>query len=93
MRQGETIDFVAGGNYDIERLPADADLAALLSGAGIPNDPFGPLQLAAGADAVIVEALQLFDFVQLACGEHLEAARLPGGRLLMFTQRNNRIGF
>ena len=35
-----------------------ADLAALLSGAGIPNDPFGPLQLAAGADAVIVEALQ-----------------------------------
>ena len=39
------------------------------------------------------EALQLFDFVQLACGEHLEAARLPGGRLLMFTQRNNRIGF
>ncbi len=31
VRQGETIDFVAGGNYDIERLPADADLAALLA--------------------------------------------------------------
>ena len=35
-----------------------ADLAAQLSGAGIPNDPFGPLQLAAGTDAVIVGALQ-----------------------------------
>jgi 4,5-dihydroxyphthalate decarboxylase len=31
VRQGETIDFVPGGNYDIESIPADADLGALLA--------------------------------------------------------------
>ena len=84
LRKGELVDRVVGHLVPVDQFLDHVFVDAERQHVG---------HHAHGETGVIVEALQLFYFVQLACGEHLEAARLLGGRLLMFTQRNNRIGF